>query len=222
MENPMFEEEYNRLSMADQENFKRVINVLLAHSYLYAEAYDFKNDLARTDPDYLFVERHFSLFQDYLGYAGFQLLLDRTYGVIALTSAFDANRVHFNKFTTLTAYTLRLIYEEEREKLSLSDRVVITTGDLIEKMMAVGAIDKKPADQKIGGAMRTLARFRIVTKPSGHWEEAETRILILPTILFIVSNEQIADMHKLIKSAPEENSFVDEETGEADSDEDFD
>ncbi len=218
----MFEEDYNKLSMTDQENFRRVINILLAHSYLHAEAYDFKNDLARTDMDYLFVERHFSLFQDYLQYAGFQLMLDRTYGVIALTSAYDANRVHFNKFTTLTAYTLRLIFEEEREKLSLSDRVVITTGDLIEKMMAVGAIDKKPSDLLISGALRVLKRFRIVMKPSGRWEEPDTRILILPTILFIVSNEQIADMHKLIKSAPEEESFVGEEPGQVGSDEDVD
>jgi hypothetical protein len=155
--------------------------------------------MTRINKDYLFVERHFELFREYLDYAGFMLRRDSGYGVIYLESQSDANRVKFDKLTTLMVYTLRLIYEEEREKLTLSREVFLTTGDLVHKMVSIGAIRKKPANIALHESLRMLHHFRIVEKMDGPWENADTRLLILPVILFIVSNEQISNMHKLVE-----------------------
>lgn len=207
----MFEEKYEKLSMAEQEVFKRIVNWLLAHTFLLQDNYVFDDSMKRTNPDYLFVERNFELFEDYLEYSGFRLERDTNYGVIFLSSTYEFNRVKLDKMTTLMIYVLRLIYEEEREKLSLSRNILTSTGDLIHKMISLGVIKKKPANQVMRDSLRTLNRFRIVEKPEGSWEDADTKLLILPTILFIVTNERIGNMYRLLEEEPGEMSQEDED-----------
>lgn len=207
----MFEEAFEKLNLTEQEAFRRIVNWLLAHTYLLQGTYAFEDNMNRTNPDYLFVERNFELFQDYLEYAGFRLERDSNYGVIFLTSSYEFNRVKLDKATTLMLYVLRLIYEEEREKLSLSRDIFTTTGDLVHKMLSLGVIKRKPANLTLRDSLRTLNRFRIVEKVDGPWENADTRLLILPTILFIVTNERISNMYQLID---EEETGEHEETEE--------
>ena len=201
----MFESEFEKLNMTEQEafRFRRIVNWLLAHTYLLQGNYAFEDNMKRTNPDYLFVERNFELFQNYLEYAGFRLERDSNYGVIFLSSSYEFNRIKLDKATTLMLYVLRLIYEEEREKLSLSRDIFTTTGDLVHKMISLGVIRRKPANLTLRDSLRTLNRFRIVEKVDGPWENADTRLLILPTILFIVTNERISNMYQLIDDEEE-------------------
>ena len=199
----MFESEFEKLNMTEQEAFRRIVNWLLAHTYLLQGNYAFEDNMKRTNPDYLFVERNFELFQNYLEYAGFRLERDSNYGVIFLSSSYEFNRIKLDKATTLMLYVLRLIYEEAREKLSLSRDIFTTTGDLVHKMISLGVIRRKPANLTLRDSLRTLNRFRIVEKVDGPWENADTRLLILPTILFIVTNERISNMYQLIDDEEE-------------------
>ena len=210
----MFEQEFEKLNMADQEAFRRMVNWLLAHTYLLQGDYAFEDNMRRTNPDYLFVERNFELFQSYLEYAGFRLERDTNYGVISLASSYEFNRIKLDKLTTLMLYVLRLIYEEEREKLSLSRDIFTTTGDLVHKMISLGVIKRKPATLSLRDSLRTLNRFRIVEKVDGPWENADTRLLILPAILFVVTNERISNMYQLID---EEGEHEETEEDAADS-----
>ena len=205
----MIDERYERLGMLDKEKFGRIVNYLLAHTFLLAEEYDFAEGITRVNKDYLFAERNYDLLQEYLSMAGFGLERDSGYGVISIVSSYDGNRVRFDKFTTILVYALRLIYEEEREKLTLTREVMITTGELIQKLFSLGTITKKPANNIMHDAMRTLSKFRIIAKREGIWEAPETRILILPTILFIVSNEQISNLSKLLDSDDTEENIED-------------
>ena len=210
----MFEQEFEKLNMADQEAFRRMVNWMLAHTYLLQGDYAFEDNMRRTNPDYLFVERNFALFQSYLEYAGFRLERDTNYGVISLASSYEFNRIKLDKLTTLMLYVLRLIYEEEREKLSLSRDIFTTTGDLVHKMISLGVIKRKPANLSLRDSLRTLNRFRIVEKVDGPWENADTRLLILPAILFVVTNERISNMYQLID---EEGEHEETEEDAADS-----
>lgn len=199
----MLEEQFDKLGMTERENFKRILNGMLSHTFLLQTRYDFSDNIRQSNPDYIFVERNFELFQDYLEYSGFRLERDNNYGVIRLCSEYDANRQKFDKLTTLMLYVLRLIYEEEREKLSLSKEVFLTTGDLIHKMISLGVIKKKPADIAMRDSLRTLGRFQVIDKAEGIWEGAGTRLLILPTILFILTNERISNMYALLDDTEE-------------------
>ena len=206
----MIDEEYAKLGIGEQEEFRRLVNTLLAHTFLLTENLLEEDKGPRINPDYVFVETHYELFQQYLSMAGFSLERDSNYGIISLKSSYEGNRVHFDKLTTIIAYTLRLIYDEKREALSLAREILLTTGELVAKMTALGAIKKKPSNLQLHESLATLKRFSIISKREGKWEEATTKFLILPTILFIVSNEQIATMARLLDE-PEGVALEDEE-----------
>ena len=199
----MFEEKFEKLNMTEQDSFKKIVNWMLAHTFLVQKNYVFDDSMKKTNPDYLFVERNFELFEEYLEYSGFRLERDSNYGVIFLSSSYEFNRVRLDKITTLMIYVLRVIYEEEREKLSLSKDIFTSTGNLIHKMLSLGVIKKKPANSMIKDSLRMLNRFRIIEKLEGSWEDAETKLLILPTILFIVTNERISNMYRLLDEEPD-------------------
>lgn len=202
----MFDSAFEKLTMTDQEKFKRIVNMLLAQTFLLQADVTAEETLRRTNPDYLFAERNFELLTNYFAYAGFTLEKDSNYGVIALHSTYDYNRKKLDKFTTQTLFTLRLIYDEEREKLSLSKEIYTTTGDITHKMMTLGVLSKKPSNQQLHDTLRTLAAFNLISKSNGAWEDAETIIRILPSILFVISNEQINSI----------TNMMDDESMEAD------
>ena len=147
----MLKNNYEKLSLAERETFARVTNQLLAHSFLLSDEFDYKEGISMVNRDYIFLERNYELFTEYLELAGFGLVRDSGYGVISLTSGYDGSRVHFDKLTTIMLYALRLIYEEEREKLTLSKEVALTVGELVHKLINLGAIGKKPANRSISG-----------------------------------------------------------------------
>ena len=176
----MFEKQFEKLGLTEKDSFVRLVNQLLGHTFLLVDEYDFEEGVTRVNKDYLFVERNLELFQEYFYYAGFRLERDRNYGVIYLTSSYEGSRARFDKLTTLIVYTLRLIYDEEREKLTLSQDVFCTVGDLVHKMISLGAVTKKPANVSLNDALRTLSRFRVILKTEGAFDQPQTRFLILP------------------------------------------
>ena len=169
----MLKDNYEKLSLAERETFARVTNQLLAHSFLLSDEFDYKEGISKVNRDYIFLERNYELFTEYLELAGFGLVRD---------SGYDGSRVHFDKLTTIMLYALRLIYEEEREKLTLSKEVALTVGELVHKLINLGAIGKKPANLALGRSLRMLSQFRILRKLEGAWDSADTRIVILPTV----------------------------------------
>ena len=196
----MFQEEYEKLSTNEKGEFKKIVSHLLAHTYLIREEYNFDADVKVLDQDFIFAERNIEMISEYLSYAGFRVEKDTEYGVIAVSSDNPDNRVSFNKLTTLMIYTLRLIYEEEREKLTLIKEVFTSVGDLINKMITLGAIPKKPSNAEMEKSLRALKKYNLIRKVDGPWSDAHTRMLILPSILFIVTNEQISNLIELVKT----------------------
>ena len=194
-----FEEQFDKLSMAEQEKFKRIVNQLLGHTFVIQDLFDGDEHMRRSNPDYIFVDRNLELFEEYLSFAGFRLEQDTNYGVISLNSSYDYNRQKFDKLTTLMLYVIRLMYEEQRETISLSE-VIVTTGEVIHKMLSLGVINKRPPMREIRDALRRLIRFRVLEKIEGSLEEPEAKFIILPTILFIVTNERISVIFEELES----------------------
>lgn len=194
-----FEEQFDKLSMAEQEKFKRIINQLLGHTFVIQDLFDSDEHMRGSNPDYIFVDRNWDLFEEYLSFAGFRLEQDTNYGVISLNSRYDYNRQKFDKLTTLMLYVIRLMYEEQRETISLAE-VIVTTGEVIHKMLSLGVIKKRPPMREIRDALRRLLRFRVLEKIEGGLEDPETKFIVLPTILFIVTNERISAIFEELES----------------------
>lgn len=196
----MWTELYDKLTNSEKEEFRRLLNSLLAHTYLIRDIYDSKENIMKINPEFRFVERNYELFVEYLGFGGWLLQKDSNYGVISLGNAYEYNRIRLDRNTTLILYSLRLIFEEEREKVTLRNEILTTVGQIVHKMITLGLIKKKPSDSDLIAAFRLLDYYHVIQRIAGGWEEAETKFLILPSILFIVTNEKIGKLSEMYET----------------------
>ncbi len=212
----MWSEHYDKLTNSEKEEFKRLLNLLLSRTFIVRDIYDAKEGMVRVNSEYRFLERNFELFMDYLDFAGWVLEKDSNYGVISLKNTYEYNRVLLNRNTTMLLYTMRLIFEEEREKVTLRREILTTTGQIVHKLITLGLVKKKPSDKDLADAFRQLAFHNVIQKLEGSWEGAECKILILPSILFIVTNERISRIHEMMDSDDngESSSVSDNEENE--------
>jgi hypothetical protein len=195
----MWTELYDKLTGGEKEEFKRILNLALSRTFIVRDVYDPKEGMMKVNPDYRFIERNFELFLEYLDFAGWSLDKDSNYGVITLSNNYEYNRVRLDRNTTMLLYTMRLIFEEEREKVALQREILTTTGQIIHKLITLGLVKKKPSDKDLADAFRLLAYHNVILKLEGSWAEAECKILILPSILFIVTNERISRIHEMME-----------------------
>lgn len=193
----MWVDEWQQLSERDKEDFARVINLLLQRTFINREEMDIRTRSMVINKDYRFLERYLSLFKDYLQVAGWEIQLDNHYGVASLYNRYEYNRKRINKNTTCFLYVLRLIYEEQMEKLSVRKEAFTTVVEVIEKMFHLGLLDKKPADKVLRDSFSALKNCNIIDKIEGSWIQPETRLIIYPTILFLVSNEKISELFQM-------------------------
>lgn len=213
----MFVELYEKLNVTDKENFKRVVNILLSKNFILYRMYNNKTEDFVSNPDYLLLDREFDLFKDYFSYSGWKLYKDQNYEVIWLQNELGYNRARLDKNTTLMLYTLRLIYEEKREKVNLSSNVIFTIGELLRKMIDIGAIEKKLPDIELRSSLSKIINHNIVQKIEGNLDSKDTRLLILPSILFILTNDSISKINENInelENEKEENVEIEEVEGE--------
>lgn len=194
----MWMEDYEKLNNSEKEEFKRLANFLLSKTFITRDYYDLKESMMKVNPEYRFIERHFELFSDYFFYSGWAVLKDNQYGVISMENIYEYNRLKLDRSTTLMLYTIRLIYEEEREKISLRNEIMTTTGQIIHKMITMNIFRKKPSDRDISESLRLLSNHNLIQKISGQWEDADTKIMILPSVLFVLTNEKISRIHELL------------------------
>jgi len=194
----MWNEDYEALTGAEKDDFRRIGNYLLSHTYLTRYNYMPSEQMTVPNKDYQLANRFFSLLNDYFEITGWRLSRDDNYGYMSLINIYDHNRYRFEQFTTLFLYTCRLIYEEQREQASSFHTVCTSTSDIVEKMTTLGLLKSrkgKSTQKERLEAQRALAHFNIIEKmETTAWEPDGNRILILPSILAIVSNQGINDM----------------------------
>lgn len=202
----MFIEKYNELTNAEKDNFKRVVSLILSKTFIVNRIYDKNKSTFTYNSDYRFISRNIELFNEYLNLAGFRLLKDSNYEVIYIENEFGYNKKRLDKNTTIFLYGLRLKFDEDRENLKLNTDTIVTVADIIKTLIDVGAYTKKPSDVDIRNALSNLISFNIIQKVDGILEKPDTKIIILPSILFVVTNEKITALSQSISALEEEEN----------------
>lgn len=190
----MWNEDYEKLSTHEKGEFERIGNYLLSRSFLVKDRFDNAKSIMTTNDDYRMACRFFNLMQNYFEVIGWKLAKDNEYNVISIQSIYDHNRLRLNEFTTLFLYTLRLIYEEEREKINSHKNIRTETQTVIEKMMALGVLKRKTTQKERLECQRALEHHNIIQKTESKWSADGNHLIILPSILHIISNQGINDM----------------------------
>ena len=214
----MLIEMYNELTNSEKENFKRVLSLILSKTFIVNRMYDGSQNTFKSNSDYRFIDRNIELFRDYLEIAGYRLIKDSNYEVIYIENEYGYNKKRLDKNTTIFLYGLRLKFDEYRENINLNVDTVVTVADIIKTLIDVGAYTKKPSDTEIRTALSNLISFNIIQKIDGILEKPETKIVILPSILFVITNEKITKLSQSInmleETDDEENIEENEEVGE--------
>lgn len=208
-------EEFEKLSISEKNMFRKCVNSLLAKTFTISETYDEATGMMKSNPEYRFIDRNFDIINTYLSYAGWNLLKDRNLGVIHIESEYEYNRLHLNSITTMFIYTLRLLYDEERENLTLRSTIPVTTYDVVSRLMTFNTLKRKPSDKDLSDTFKILSRFNIIQKLSGDWAEPECKLIIFPSILMVLPNDSIGR----IFASLQEDSAADNQPNTGDPDE---
>ena len=72
----MFEQEYNNLFESEKQEFRRVANYLLSKTFIVRDVYDKQAKKMITSSEYLFMEKYYDIFENYLSIAGWKLKMN--------------------------------------------------------------------------------------------------------------------------------------------------
>ena len=194
----MFSEQFAQLSGSDQTRFAEIVNKILLKGFVVRDIFDSREKIIRVNPDFRFIERQFDLINDYLKFSGWVLNKDLILGVFYLINTFEDNRIRIDRETSLVLFTLRLIYEDEKEEggSSSTQSIYMTTPSLIKMMVDHGITmpGKRLTGRLIGKSLRFLNNHNIISKVSGSYDEGNVSFYILPSIKYAIDNEKIVAM----------------------------
>lgn len=205
----MFQEEIEKMSRGDRSLFAETINDLLYQCYIVRKSYDRKSRMFRADPNYMFIERYYSVFEDYLSYMDMTLSKNDDDGVIFVTSTAERNHVRFDPTTTLIVYALRSYYEGQVEKTPEETEVLMTSGQILTLVTEMGLsnLSKRLSASSIGAVLRVLDGFNVVSRANNSYGDPSYSFFIMPTIRYVISSEKINALYtELTRPEEEEES----------------
>lgn len=194
----MWLDTYNTLTNAERERFAKLLNYLLNKTYVTREIFESKDRLGKINADYRFIEKYYDMFEGYLKVMNYKLNTDEVLGVIYLENDYGYNKLRLDKLTTLVLFTLRTVYDEEKERNATSSVVYTTTASIMYKLLELKIVAKRPTMKDIVDSIRLLVTQNILTKIDGSIDDSSCQLAILPTILLAVSNEKIDAIYSMV------------------------
>lgn len=174
----------------DKDEFRRVCNKLMSICFICKQNEDTKSD-------YYFILRHKAVFLRYLDVLGYTLEINEEYGVIQLVNRENYNHVHLKLYDSIILLILRILYDEKKRELSLTD-VVINVGDIQEKYLSLKIREKQIDKTTMANALRTFRRYNLVALLDKDLTKEEARIVIYDTVLMAIRVEDIKRVSDLI------------------------
>lgn len=201
----------NGATQREVDQFKSVCNQLLSRTYIVRTIY--KPDKGRiSNPDYTFLSIHYEQVREYLALLDWDLRKDDMNGYFYVLNTDEANRCNLDKKETAILLAIRMIYEENQERLGLEQDAICTVRDLLEKVVTDYAIlPAKPNMEEVKRALTRLENHSIIQRIDGKFNKSNCKFAILPTVLSVVS----ADKLNMIVSAlrkEENDEEIDEDS----------
>ena len=196
----MFEQDYNALYESEKEEFRRVANYLLSKTFVVRDVYDKQSKKMITSSEFLFMERYYDIFENYLSIAGWKLTKEPIEGIYWIENIYGQNKAKFDSFTTYILLALMITYEESAPITTLGNSVITTTYDVISKMQILGLITKKPSKEQFRIAFRKLEQFNIILRLNTSADVELLKIMILPSIHHVIDYDKLKELCEYIPS----------------------
>lgn len=195
------------------EGFKSVCNQLLSRTYVVRTLYR-PGEGRVNNPDYTFLSTHFEEIQEYLAFLDWDLRKDDMNGYFYVLNTDEANRCNLNKKETAILLAIRMLYEENIERLGLAQDAICSVRDLLEKVVTDYAIlPAKPNMDEVKRALTTLDHHSVIQRIEGKYNQTSCKFAILPTVLSVVSSEKLNAIVSVLRKEDEgeeaEEDFAD-------------
>ena len=196
----MFEQDYNNLYESEKEEFRRVVNYLLSKTFIVRDVYDKQAKKMITSSEFLFMEKYYDIFDNYLNIAGWKLIKEPLEGIYYVENIYGQNKAKFDSFTTYILLALMITYEESAPITTLGNSVITTTYDVIQKMQILGLITKKPTKEQFRIAFRRLEQYNIILRLNTSQDVELWKIMILPSIHHVIDYDKLKELCEYIPS----------------------
>jgi hypothetical protein len=196
----MFEQDYNALYESEKEEFRRVANYILSKTFVVRDVYDKQAKKMITSSEFLFMERYYDIFENYLSIAGWRLTKEPIEGIYWVENIYGQNKAKFDSFTTYILLALMITYEESAPITTLGNSVITTTYDVIQKMQILGLITKKPTKEQFRIAFRRLEQYNVILRLNTSQDVELWKIMILPSIHHIIDYDKLKELCEYIPS----------------------
>lgn len=180
---------YERLTNVQKATFKDIANKLLASTFLARDKKDNKDN-------YYFVVSYKEVFDEFFAILGYEVKLDQGVGSIMLKSDQNTGFLKLRRDETIILLILRILYHERLKETSLNENVVITVLDIHEKYNFL-EIKKRINKTDLVSALRLFRRFNLI-ETIGDIAMSNTKVVIMPTILYAINTEEITEVYNTV------------------------
>lgn len=198
------------LSTKELEQFKTICNYLLSHTFMVRTIYN--PDKGRiNNPDYTFLSIHYETVKEYLSLLDWDLRKDEYNGYYYILNTNEANRRSLNKTATAILLSLRMIYDENYERVGLDNDVICTVRDVLEKIVADYAIlSARPNMDEVKRSFRLLENHNVIQRMDGKFSQNSCKFAILPTVLTAVSSERLEAVVSILRKEEDKEESIEE------------
>ena len=182
-------ENWENWTSGEKELFQNTCRRLLRYTFLVRD----RDEDSRQK--YFFLSRSLDAFNEYLGYIGFEVRLDRENGVAMLRSAVSAGEggrsrtghLNLKKAESLVLCCLWTLYADRIRSGSLKKGLVIRMGDLrleMEKFGMKELVDKSAMQ----GILNLFSRYHLIDL-KGKMGEEQFQIILYPSLQFAMDQD---------------------------------
>lgn len=178
------------LGSVSKDKFRQNTNKLLNECFILKECADTKNC-------YYFILKEKELITAFLDLLGYNIVINEEYGLIAVNNSFGTGRIRLRLLDSIILLFLRLIYIEEKKKISQIQQVVIYVDELYERYRGLKNERLKKTDMK--AVLGLLKKYHIITNLDTDIGNPDTRIQIYPSVMLALNTDELNRVYEETK-----------------------
>lgn len=195
-----------------KEKFRVNANKLLNECFILKSCED-------TKKCYYYILKEKEGFRIYFDFLGYELNINENLGVIALNNTYGNGRIRLRLIDSIILLFIRLIYIEEKQKLSQTEQIITTVEEIYERYR--GLKNERLNKRDIKDCLRLLKKYHIIHNLDNDLSNPETRIIIYPSVTLAFDSSELNAVYESSKQKLDtymNGGVVDNNAGEEDTD----
>lgn len=202
------------LENVPKDKFRATANKLLNECFIIKKNKD-------TISDYNFILNYRNYFISLFDVLGYELVIQEDQGVIGINNPAGTGRIHLKKIESMLLLILRLLYIEERKKVSQTSDVVVIVDQVYDKYNML-KMQNKLDKTTLRNSMGLFRRYHLIQNLDADMSNPDTRVIIYPSILLAVANSSLDDMYQAAKDKLDKYGRGGEDRADSSDDEEAD